>query len=430
MNDRRAETIFALSSGALPAAIAIVRISGPAAGDVLATLAGAVPPPRRATLRALHDADGRLLDRALLLWFPGADSATGEDLAELHLHGGRAVVAAVLGSLAAFPGCRPAEAGEFTRRAFLHGRLDLAEAEGLADLLAAETEIGRRQALGLAEGGLSRMVDAWRLRLLGLSARAEAMLEFGDDGDDVLPDPGLVGDIAAFVEELALCLTLPPAERLRNGFRVVVAGPTNSGKSSLVNAIAGRQVAIATADAGTTRDLIEAPVQLDGIPIVLIDSAGLRDAKDAVERIGIELAWQAIASADLLLWLGDDARPRSEGCLHVHARADLPGRKVPPPDRDVTISVDDGTGLQELRHSIVAYLRTMLPGENMVLLNGRHRELIAACVAELTNIEEGMPPEIVAEHLRTAAAVVDRIVGRSGVEDMLDRLFGQFCIGK
>lgn len=427
----REDTIFALSSGALPAAIAIVRISGPRADKVLHGLAGLIPAPRRVVLRELRNAAGEMLDRALVLWFPGPGTATGEDMAELHLHGGRAVVAAVLHGLGAMADCRAAEAGEFTRRAFLNGRLDLAEAEGLADLLAAETEVARRRALRQAEGGLSGCVERWRVRLLQLSARAEALLEFGEDADDVLPDAALPADIAGIRDDLVANLALPPAERLRDGFRVVVAGPPNEGKSSLVNAIAGRLVAIEADEPGTTRDLIEVPLDLEGLPVVLIDSAGLRETGNAVERIGVGLAERAIEAADLVLWLGQpDLCPRRDAVLKVHARCDLPGREIAADGIDITISAREGHGMVELRRQMVSHLQGALPAEEVTLLNERHRASTRACVSDLDAAIIAPLPEVVAEHLRHAIREIDRIVGRSGVEDMLDELFGRFCIGK
>lgn len=425
----RGDTIFALSSGAPPAAIAVVRISGPMAGEALLALAGNLPPPRRVSLRPLHDREGALLDRALLLWFPGPATATGEDLAELHLHGGRAVVAAVVGALSAIEGCRPAEAGEFTRRAFENGRLDLAEAEGLADLLAAETEGARRQALRLAEGGLTRLAEGWRQSLLMLSARAEALLEFGDEEGDVLSDSALDGDIAILRTALAATLATPPAERLRDGFRVVVAGPPNAGKSTLINALAGRDAAIVSSEAGTTRDLIEVPVQIDGIPILLIDSAGLRETENRIETLGVERAERAMVAADLILWLGDDAPP-IDPVIRIQARADMPGRGVARPGVDLILSAATGAGMGELRLRLIHTLRDRLSPDIGMLLNVRHRSLIKRAMLEVHDASAATFPEIRAEHLRRALAAIDAITGRAQVEEMLDSLFSRFCVGK
>jgi len=424
-----ADTIFALSSGALPAAVAIIRVSGPAAKQALETLAGSAPEPRVARVRALRGAGGALLDRALVLWFPGPATATGEDLAELHLHGGRAVVATVLSELGGVPGCRPAEAGEFTRRAFLNGRIDLSEAEGLADLLAAETEAARRQAIRMAEGGLTGVVERLRERLLGLAARAEAVLEFGDDEDDVAPDHRLKSDLADLARELRQTLKSSPAERLRDGFRVVVAGPPNSGKSSLINKISGRSVAIESPIAGTTRDLLEAPVILDGMAIILIDSAGLRATDEVIERLGIERAEQAITVADVLLWLGDEAAPRADA-IRVHARCDLLGRGVMPATADVAISVKTGEGMEKLRNLLAGKLSSFLPATDMLLMTDRQRGLIASCAEHLEQAALTPIPEVASEDLRLGLRSLDQIVGRADVEAMLDALFGRFCIGK
>ncbi len=425
----RGDTIFALSSGAPPAAIAVVRISGPTAGEALRALAGKLPPPRRVCLRRLHDREGALLDRALLLWFPGPATGTGEDLAELHLHGGRAVVAAVVGALGAIEGCRPAEAGEFTRRAFENGRLDLAEAEGLADLLAAETESARRQALRLVEGGLTRLAEGWRQSLLMLSARAEALLEFGDEEGDVSPDSALDGDIALLRTALAATLATPPAERLRDGFRVVVAGPPNAGKSTLINALAGRDAAIVSSEAGTTRDLIEVPVQIDGIPILLIDSAGLRETENRIETLGMERAERAMAAADLILWLGDDAPP-IDPVIRIQARADMPGRGAARPGVDLILSAATGAGMGELRRRLIHTVRDRLSPDVGMLLNARHRSLIKRAMLELHDASAATFPELRAEHLRRALAAIDTITGRAQVEEMLDSLFSRFCVGK
>ena len=428
-NGTARDTIFALSSGALPAGIAVVRVSGPAAGEAVRALAGRLPAPRQAVLRTLRNAAGEALDRALLLWLPGPGSATGEDMAELHLHGGRAVVRAVLAALGAVPGLRPAEAGEFTRRAFANGRLDLAEAEGLADLVAAETEAQRRQALRLAEGGLGRMIEGWRRQLLALAAHVEAAIEFGEDEEDV---PALGEAEAEALRMLAKVLRnvllQPPAERLRDGVRVVLAGPVNSGKSSLINILVGREVAIATPIAGTTRDIIEAPVVVDTLPIILIDSAGLRKSDDPVERLGVARAREALAGADLVLWLGEPEEAPA-GALLVHARADLPERAEVPPD-SIAVSVVSGSGLDSLRAALVKSARSLLPAEDNVALNARHRAAVVEAAEALEMALDVDDPVIVAEQLRLARTALDRITGRAGVEDMLDALFGQFCIGK
>jgi tRNA modification GTPase len=423
------DTIFALSSGALPAGIAVVRVSGPKAAEALRVLAGRVPEARRAVTATLRDAAGEHLDRALILWLPGPATATGDDVAEFHLHGGRAVVAAVLATLGALAGLRVAEPGEFTRRAFSNGRLDLAQAEGLADLLSAETEAQRRQALRLAEGGLGKLIGGWRERLLGLAAQVEAAIEFAEDEDDVpsLEAAALAG-LTHLAAEMQAALDQPPAERLRDGVRIVVAGPTNAGKSSLINALAGREVAIASPVAGTTRDLIEVPVSIAGMPCLLIDSAGLRESGGHVEQIGIARARAAIDSADLILWLGapGDCPDRGRSIL-VRAKADL---TKAPLEADVATSTVTGEGLYALRTLLEARLRLLLPPADAVALNARHRERIDEARREILAAAEQDDLLLVAEHLRQARVALDRITGRAGVEDMLDALFGRFCIGK
>ncbi|KRB80783.1 tRNA modification GTPase TrmE [Sphingomonas sp. Root710] len=423
-------TIFALSSGAPPAGVAVVRISGPDAGPALDRLtAGKRPAPRRASLRTLADPDsGLALDRALLLWLPGPGSATGEDMAELHLHGGRAVTSAVLGALARLPGLRAAQAGEFTRRAFENGRIDLNEAEGLADLLAAETEAQRRNAMLLADGALSRAIEGWQMTLLSLSARLEAQLDFADEEDVAPLDPGFAAELVALSADIARWRGRPSAERLRDGIRVVLAGPPNAGKSTLLNALTGREAAIVTPIAGTTRDLIEAPVALGGVPFLLIDTAGLHDGgDDEVERIGIDRAAQAIAAADMILWLGepDDAPP---GALKIGAQCDRVDH--PPSAHDLLLSAASGEGMDALIALLLRRAADLLPGEDEAALSLRQREAIDAAAEALTLAKTERDPVLVAEALRLARAAVDRLTGRAGTEDMLDGLFGRFCIGK
>jgi tRNA modification GTPase len=425
-----AETIFALSSGALPAGIAVVRISGPAAAAALRTLAGRVPPPRRATLLPLADGAGELLDRALVLWLPGPGSATGEDLVELHLHGGRATVAAVLAVLERLPGLRPAGPGAFTRRALERGRLDLAEAEGLADLLEAQTEGQRRAALRLAEGGLGRRVTGWQSQLLRLAALVEAALEFAEDHDDVVADPGIGGELAGLAAEMAALLAAPPAERLRDGVRVLIAGPVNAGKSTLLNALAGREVAIALPQEGTTRDLIEAPVVMDGVPMILIDSAGLREADDAAERIGVERARAAQAAADLILWLGSPAETPAGAVIPVATMSDRPDKVTGSAGAALAVSAHNGDGMDRLRERLVRQARAVLPAEDALVLHLRHRRAIGAALAEVRQAGRASDELLVAEHLQAARQALGEVTGMGGVEAMLDALFSRFCVGK
>ena len=426
MND----TIFALSSGPAPAALAVMRISGPQAGVALAALAGGQPQPRRATARTLRDPeDGTLLDRALVLWLPGPGTATGEDIAELHLHGGRAVVAAVERALARIPGLRRAEAGEFTRRAFANGRIDLAEAEGLADLLAAETELQRRSALAMASGALSRVVEDWRGRALGLSAEVEAALDFSDE-DDV---SGLPEDFAkrcqALAKDLELWLVRPRAEVLREGFQVVIAGPPNAGKSTLFNALVESEAAITTPIPGTTRDVLTRPVALDGIPFVFVDTAGLRaDSDDLVEQIGIERALAVSRAADLVLWLGPETEG-PQGAWQIDPQCDRADREQVAAPRH-TLSAVTGEGLDALRADLTATARAAMPAPGEAALGRRQHQLLGECRDAVGEASRGHDPLLVAENLRVARLALDRLVGRSGTEDMLDALFDRFCIGK
>lgn len=428
------DVIFAVSSGAPPAAIAVLRLSGAGALDAVKAVCGDVPPARRAVVRRLTDpATGELLDRALVLTFPGPNSATGEDLAELHLHGGRAVVRAVESCLAALPGLRPAEAGEFTRRALTNGRIDLSEAEGLGDLLSAETESQRRAAIRSAEGAVRRAVEEWTNRALTLSAHIEAMLDYGDEGDVDDSDAALVPiqrGAAVLAADIRALAERPPVERLRDGLRVVLAGPPNAGKSTLLNAMIGREAAIVSDVAGTTRDRIEAPVVRGGTAYILTDTAGLTDTPgDAIEAIGISRAQEALDSADIILWLADEAPPEYSNLIWVHSRADVEGR-LPPNDAQVVVSAATGTGVEALWNRIEIIASSLLPPADLVALNARQRSLslLAASAMEAASRQPDMI--LIAEEFRAALRAFDAITGRAGVEAMLDALFGRFCIGK
>lgn len=426
------DTIFAVSSGAPPAAIAIIRLSGGSAFAAVRALAGQVPPARAARLRALRNPQDRtLIDRALVLAFPGPDSATGQDVVELHVHGGRAVVQAVEAVLATLPGLRRAEPGEFTRRALMTGRIDLTEAEGLGDLLTAETEGQRRAALVVAEGALRHLITDWTERLLAFAAQVEAQLDFSDEDDVASAQVAPISDGAqSLALEIEQVLATPPVERLHDGLRIVIAGPPNSGKSTLLNALADREAAIVSPISGTTRDRIEAPVIRDGVAYVLTDTAGLLDeTDDPIERIGIDRARQAIDGADLILWLGDEA-PRSSEMLWIHSRADLPGREDPPAGALLAISIATGRGLQALWQLIGARGRALLPREDSVAVNRRQRGLLEECATSLRLAAGQEDALLVAEELRLAMRALDRIAGRSDVEAMLDTLFGRFCLGK
>jgi len=423
------DTIFALSSGAPPAAIAVVRISGPQAGEALERLCGKLPRPREARLANLRAADGSLLDQALVLWFPGPKSETGEDCAELQLHGGRAIVEAVYKELNTINSLRLAQPGEFTRRAFANGQIDLLQVEGLADLVSAETELQRKTALGIAGGTLSRKVERWRERLLALSARVEAALDFADDDDVQVLDKQFTTDLLTLSDDLRLALHAPHAEVLREGYRVALAGPPNAGKSTLFNALCESEAAIITPIAGTTRDVLQRSVAISGVPFTLVDMAGLRDeTADTIESIGIARARQEMAAADCVLWLGPEGEG-PQGAWEIEARYDLEDHelKQAPAHR---ISAKSGFGMDELRHALVERASTVLPKAGELALGQRQRELIGAAAAALSWVGPVEDPLITAEHLRLARDAFDRLTGRAATEDMLDALFGRFCIGK
>lgn len=428
-----ADTIFALSSGQPPAAIGVIRVSGPQAGRVLERLAGRLPKPRHATLGTLRDPeDGDSLDSALLLWFPGPATATGEDLGEIQCHGGRGVTAALLRVLRQQPGCRMAEPGEFTRRAFQNGRIDLNEAEGLADLLFAETEGQRRAAIAMAQGHFSRLVTSWQSELLRLSAMAEAALDFSDEDD--VPGEGIEDDIARGINALAVAVSIerqrPTAERLRDGIRVVIAGPPNAGKSTLLNALVGRDAAIVSDIAGTTRDRIDVPVALNGIAFLLTDTAGLRDnTDDAIEAIGMSRAQDAIAAADILLWLGRSEDAPIAEAIKVSAQSDRPDWHMPE-DAEIAISAKMGDGLNALVDAILKRASQMLPRDGEYALHARQRQALDLLSFELGDAHREQDMLIIAECLRRARQSIDALTGRAGTEDMLDALFGNFCIGK
>lgn len=428
-------TIFALATGAGRAAVAVLRVSGPEAGRVLSALAGPLPEPRRASLRTLRHANEKL-DRALVLWFPGPASYTGEDSAELHLHGGPAVVAAVAEALAEL-GARPAEPGEFTRRAFLHNRLDLTEAEGIADLIAAETEAQRRQAMRQAEGGLSARVGAWAAALTRLLARQEAFIEFEEED--------LPGDLDARVAEEAGALRAEMAalldegargERLREGVAVAILGAPNAGKSSLLNALAGREAAIVSARAGTTRDVVEVRLVLAGVPVTLADTAGLRETADEIEAEGVRRALARAEAADLrLLVFPADAPPdpatlalRGPGALVVGSKADL---GAVPVKGALAVSARSGAGMQALRAALEAEVAARAGlAAAAGLTRPRHRAAVGEAVEWLGRLDQAPLPELRAEALRGALSALGRLTGRVGVEQVLDLVFSEFCIGK
>jgi len=423
----RGDTIFALSSGRPPAAISVIRVSGPGAHAAGARIAGPLPEPRTAMVRELrHPQSGDLLDQALVLRFDSRASSTGEDIVEFQCHGGRAVVDSLLSALAAIDGLRAAEPGEFTRRAFENGRIDLTEAEGLADLIEAETESQRKAALALAEGGLRRQIAAWQDRLLGLSAQVERAIDY--DEDDEAVDPALREAIERLAGELHAWLERPRIEPLRDGVRVVVAGPPNAGKSSLINAVSGQERAIVTDIPGTTRDHIDVHLAIGGAPIVLTDTAGLRETADEIEAIGVARASVLVAAADIVAWLGSPVdAPLHSRLLLVHPKADLGGAA---PAGSVAVSAVTGQGLGELLERIGELARTVLPGEDAIALNRRQAGHIAEAATALDDAAAAEDAVLIAESLRSARTAFDRLTGRAGIEDVLDALFGRFCLGK
>ena len=422
------DTIFALSSGRPPAAISVVRISGPLAHDAGRRIAGDLPAPRTAAVRELRSPAAReLLDEALVLRFDGPASSTGEDIVELQCHGGRAVVEAVLAALGAIAGLRLAKPGEFTRRAFENGRIDLTEAEGLADLIEAETESQRKAALALAEGGLRRQMERWQEQVLVLSARAERAIDYADEGGPDT-DPGLSSECGALATELHGWLARPRIEPLKDGVRVVVAGPPNAGKSSLLNAIAGQNRAIVTETPGTTRDHIEVPLSLAGIPLLLTDTAGLRETEDEVEAIGVSRAQALVESADILLWLGEPGEaPAHPQLVRVHPKADLGG---PVADGSLAVSAVTGAGLKTLLEKVADVAKGLLPAEDAIALNRRQARHIGEAAAALASAGSRNDLVLIAEELRHARSAFDRLTGRAGVEEVLDALFNRFCLGK
>lgn len=441
-------TLFAPASGFGRAAVSVMRISGPASGPLIEALGRSRPPARRLALRALRDpADGTLLDRALVVFMPGPDTFTGEDMAELHLHGGLAVRQAVFRALAAFPGCRPALPGEFARRAVLNGRIGLTEAEGIADLVDAETEAQRRQALRQLDGALARQVDLWRDEALDCLAGAEAALDFSDEGD--VDDQGLDRALQARTQALHQAVTAVLAderagERLRDGFVVVLAGPPNAGKSTLLNTLSRRDAAIVSPIPGTTRDSIEVRCDLRGLPVVLIDTAGLRESDDAIEAEGITRTRRQMRQADLVLCLipaDDPADPPDglpAGSLVIRTKGDLDapsddGGSGGASSAELTISAVSGAGIAALLGLVHERARSAFGAGDALVTRERHREALERCAAHLARVaqaDQRTPPELICEDLRLAVRALGEIGGHVGVDDVLDRLFSGFCIGK
>jgi tRNA modification GTPase len=433
----REQTIFALSSGRAPSAIAIVRMSGPEAARALIGLAGKVPPPRLATRALLRDADGRPIDDSVVLWFPGPASATGEDVAEFHVHGGRAVLASLFAALSGLENVRAAEPGEFTRRAFENGKLDLTEAEGLDDLIHADTDRQRRQALRQLKGLLGDKARDWRERIIGASALIEAGIDFSDEGDVsaelIAPARAKIESLLTEIEEVLAAQG--KAERLRDGLVVAIAGPPNVGKSTLMNQLARREVAIVSPYAGTTRDVIEVQLDLDGYPVTVIDTAGIRETDDPVEQEGVRRARARAAEADLVLWLFDSAastRPEEAAAplWMVRNKIDLGGDGS---DADFEISAGRGDGIPALISSLVGFAQDFFGAdEGGLITRERQRQLLQQAAASLhrsiSMFAQG--EELAAEDLRAAAYALGRLLGRVDVEDILDVIFREFCIGK
>jgi tRNA modification GTPase len=422
------DTVFALASGAGRAAIAIVRISGPDSAAVLTALCGCLPLPRHAVVRALRDAGGELLDRAMVLWFPGPGSYTGEDSAELHLHAGRAVVDAVAGELAT-RGLRPAEPGEFTRRAFLNGKLDLVSAEAVHDLVAAETDAQRRQALRQLEGVLGDLYRDWSDRLRSALARQEALIDFPDEDLPPEVEADLVASVHALRSEIDIHLNdRHRGEKLREGLCFAITGAPNVGKSSLINALAERDVAIVSATPGTTRDVIETRVVLGGVPVTLVDTAGLRDTSDPIEVEGVRRARSRAAAADLVLTVIEAGSPYRPGGLIVGNKSDLYPEQRP---EVLPVSALTGAGLPELRARLAAEATALTQSSGPPpLTRARHRTALLAAARWLTDAEDAIEPELRGEAMRLALRALGTITGQVGVEDILDSIFREFCIGK
>jgi tRNA modification GTPase len=449
------DTIFALSSGRPPAAIAVVRISGPRAGWALEATIGRVPQPRRAALARVRDpASGEVIDEALVLWFPGPNSETGEDTAELQVHGGRAVISGLLAALGQLEGLRPAEAGEFTRRAFENGRMDLTAVEGLADLVAAETQAQRRQAYQQLKGLLGERAETWRQRLIEALALVEAGIDFSDE-DDVPKD--MMARALAIIRPLTDEIDSACAgqgERLREGLRVAIAGPPNAGKSTLFNRLARREVAIVSPFPGTTRDVLEVHLDLGGYPVTVLDTAGIRESEDPVEREGVRRASEQAAGADLVLWVVDATSPQAtlpfECAAQVQAGSAcwLVANKIDLIAADEVTIAESGfaaeltvhllssktaAGVDELVNALAQFAERFFTTEPALVTRTRHRAHLAETVIALRGAEQAAQDhreEIVAEQLRLATRALGKLLGRVDVEDILDVIFRDFCIGK
>ncbi len=435
------DTIFALSTGTLPSGVAVVRLSGPSVREVLLSLCGSVPEPRFASLKSIRNRDGLTIDKGLVLFFPGPSSFTGEDCAEFHVHGSRAVVAALLSCLSEETGCRLAEAGEFSRRAFENGKLDLLEIEGLADLLAAETEMQRRQAMQQADGKATQLYNAWRERLIYCRAMIEADLDFSDEGD-------IPGSVAPRVWEELIALRQSifgaslderRGEIIRDGFKIVIAGRPNAGKSSLMNALAGRDVAIVTHYAGTTRDIIQCDIDLEGYVVRLYDTAGIRDTEEYVEQEGIRRALRKIEEADLVLLLKDitENDPTladqiiSVPFLSIGTKADL-AADCDRSEFDFILSNHHPEDIEQLRQMIVKTIRSRIGlSESVIPSRLRHIQCLRQALDFIDGaLDEQAGLEIRADYLRMASDCLGRLIGRVDTETLLGKIFSEFCVGK
>lgn len=426
------DTIFALATAAGKSGVAVIRVSGPEAGNAARVLAGDLPSPRRAGLRVLRDADDTRLDEALVLAFASNQSFTGEEVVEFQLHGSTAVIAAVLRTLGELPGLRPAEPGEFTRRALENGRLDLAQVEGLADLIEAETEAQRRQALRVLSGDLGQRAEGWRSALIRAAALLEATIDFADEDLPVDVTPEVRELLATTRASLASEIEgVSTAERIRTGFEVAIVGAPNVGKSTLLNALAGREAAITSEYAGTTRDVIEVRMDLAGLPVTLLDTAGLRETQDHVENIGIARARERADLADLRVFLVEDTPPEfppRPGDIVLRAKADTLT------DKTGAISGATGEGVSSLISRISVSLSSRVASAGLATRE-RHRVSMQRAVASLDQADRILDlgpaqSDIAAEELRSAVRALDSLVGRVDVENILDEIFASFCIGK
>ena len=437
------DTIFALSSGAGVSGVAIIRLSGELAFEAVADLTrSSLPPPRLALVRKIFEKSGEILDEGLVIRFPSPASFTGEDVVELHVHGGIATVDAILKSLAAFDGLRLAEPGEFTRRAFENGKLDLTSVEALSDLIAAETEAQRLQALRQLSGTFGKKCDFWRGELIGVLAHLEAWIDFPEED---LPEH-LIKEtkhnilyfkniISQYIEDNKV------GERIRSGFSLAIIGPPNAGKSSLLNFFAGRDAAIVSKQAGTTRDVIEVRCAIGGLPVTFSDTAGLRQSTDQIEEEGVKRALSVSADADLqilvrapdcpeledpgFIAVAGDGRPP---CIEVWNKSDLGASPV---SGTLSISLKTGKNCDQLVKKIETQLQGMLPREGSApLTRRRHREALESCLMHLDRAAEGSEIELIAEDIRLSTRAMGKITGHVDVEDILDRLFNEFCIGK